>query len=302
MENPAIHSFVNELRTNILPLITAAKENNDDPDKPWIPCLPDNFPTLLQDTCNYIADIVWKKLCHQPRPESISHLKVIANACISVDTTSISTLCHDNHVETFLREQGLVLSDGFSEQETGVRYWNNDFSSGDKTPFIKLHGSVDWFRLRPDYGDWYDEKIGVVPLTYDYNHTQTEDGNLQLPPDGRPMLLVGTFNKIQDYNTGIYRELHYRFRSTLNEAKQLVICGYSFGDKGINSEIIDWYYKEQGRRLIIIHRNPDVLEANARGAIRNKWSSWEDKGSLLFIEKQFEDVNIDEFEKLISCK
>ena len=217
-------------------------------------------------------------------------------------STSISTLCHDNHVETFLRERGLVLSDGFSEQETGVRYWNGDFSSCDKTPFIKLHGSVDWFRLQPDYGDGYDEKIGVIPHYLDHSHAQTDDGSLLTSLDGRPLLLVGTFNKIQQYSSGLFRELHYRFRSTLNEANQIVICGYGFGDKGINSEIINWYYKEQGQRLIIIHQNPDNLVANARGAIQNIWSDWIDIGSLSFIEKPFEEVNVDEFEKLASCK
>ena len=56
------------------------------------------------------------------------------------------------------------------------------------------------------------------------------------------MLLVGTFNKVSEYSQGIFRELHYRFRRTLHKADQLVVCGYSFGDKGINSEIIEWYY------------------------------------------------------------
>ena len=125
---------------------------------------------------------------------------------------------------------------------------------------------------------------------------------MQTPLDGRPMLLIGTFNKIQNYSSGIFRELHYRFRSTLNEANQIVICGYGFGDKGINSEIIDWYYKEQGRRLIIIHHDPDNLVANARGAIRNIWSDWKDKGSLSFIENPFEEVNVDKFEKQVFCK
>ena len=302
MENPAIHSFVSGLKTKILPLIKSANENNDDPDKPWVPALPDSFRTLLRETCNYIADIVCRKLCYKPGSGSIGHLEVIANVCTSADIASLSTLCHDNHVETFLKERGIILSDGFSDEETGVRYWDGDFSSGSKTPFIKLHGSVDWFRLRPDDGDGYDEKIGVIPHYLDHFHTQTDDGRFQTSLDGRPQLLVGTFNKIQQYSSGIFRELHYRFRSTLNETDQIVVCGYGFGDKAINSEIINWYYKEQGRRLIIIHENPDDLVDNARGAIQINWSDWIDNSSLLLIKKPFEEVNVDDLEKLISCK
>ena len=301
LENPAIHSFVVELRNNVLPLIGVGNEIREGP-RPYVQGVPYDFQMLLREATNYIADIVCRRLCHKPAPEFINHLNVIANACRSVNIASISTLCHDNHVETFLREQGLVLSDGFSEQENGVRYWNDDFSSCGKIPFIKLHGSVDWFQLRPDYGDGYDERIGVVPDDVDQDHTKTDDGRLQISSDGRPLLLIGTFNKIQQYSSGIFRELHYHFRTALNAANQIVICGYGFGDKGINSEIIEWYYNVRGRRLIIIHQNPDSLVANARGAIQKNWLDWIDSGSLVFVERPFEEINVEKLKKLILCK
>ena len=216
---------------------------------------------------------------------------MLAYACKNVTVTSISTLCHDTHVEKFLRKLGIALSDGFSEPQTGVRYWNGDFTSDKKTPFIKLHGSVDWFRFRPDKGDWHNERIGI-PLNGDYD--RRADGVLQTPLDGRPLLLIGTFNKISDYSRGIFLELRYQFRSTINESDLIVICGYSFGDKGINSEIIKWYYNKRGRRFIIIHPDRDSLVANARSAIRDKWPEWE-RHSITFIDKQFENISIDEF-------
>jgi len=40
----------------------------------------------------------------------------------------------------------------------------------------------------------------------------------------------------------------------------------------------------------------DNLVANARGAIRNIWSDWKDKGAVSFIEIPFEEVTIDKFE------
>ena len=291
MENPAVSPFVGKLRAHMSTLIEAAR-NADCPNRLSLDDL-----HLLEETRHYIADIVWRALCHKPKPEALSHLGVIAHACNSVNyrVTSISTLCHDTHVETFLERNGISLADGFdAEPQAGVRYWNGDFSSGGKTPFLKLHGSVNWFRLRPDSGDFYDEKIGI-PLDH-YQRTRTVDGTLQTAVDGRPLLLIGTFNKISEYSSGIFRELHHRFRSTILNANQMVVCGYGFGDKGINSEIIDWIYDRRGRRLLIIHPNPDGLVANARGAIRKYWPEWKKNGLISIIGKRFQDVGIDEFD------
>ena len=287
LENPAVHPFVNELKADMSPLIEAEKAK-----VPGISI--QSFPTLLRETCNYIADVVWCRLCREPASQS--HLDVIARACNcnSVNVTSISTLCHDTHVETFLRAKGIALSDGFSEPQAGVRYWNSDLSSSGKTPFLKLHGSVDWFRLRPLCGgDGYDTRIGI-PVDGDYYHTKTADGKeRQWPEPGRPMLLIGTFNKISQYSSGIFLDLRWRFRSTIGEASQMVVCGYGFGDKGINTEITAWY--ERGRRLVIIHPDPDSLVANARGAIHKIWPEWRRTGSISIIKKRFEEVDCDEF-------
>lgn len=305
MENPAIRSFVVELRANTSPLIKVGEEIGEGV-RFYAPGVPDNFLDLIKTTCDYIADIVWKMLARTPA--SVDHLNAISEACNSDQVASIATLCHDNHLETFLKERGLVLSDGFSGQKASIRYWNDDFSSGDKTPFIKLHGSIDWFCLQPDHGNQCNQRIGVIPPDHDFWHTRTDDGDLQIPTLGRPELLIGTFNKIHQYSSGIFRDLHYRFRSTLSKASQVVICGYSFGDKGINSEIIDWYCKRRnqstrrGPRLIIIHPNPNNLRTCARVAVQNNWDTWESEKSLFFIEKRFEEISLDEFKKWIFSK
>ena len=284
-ENPAIRTFTSELRADMSTLI--GNETGMD------------YHELLNETCNYIADVVWRSLCR--KPVSTNHLELIARACKSGTVSGISTLCHDTHIETFLGKRGILLDDGFSDEKAGVRYWSGDLSPKGKIPFLKLHGSVDWFRLRLDNSnDFFDERIGI-PVNGDYNHTKTVTGNFQLALDGRPLLLIGTFNKISDYSQGMFRELHYRFRSTIQEANQLVVCGYSFGDKGINSEIIQWYYAKRGRRFIIIHPDCNELVKNARGAIKNKWDKWEKNGSVKLIPKQLEDVGIEEFLGAIRC-
>ena len=262
----------------------------------------DSFSSLIRETRNYIADIVWRRLCHEPEPDSLSHLDRIFEICNcnSVNFTSISTLCHDTHVETFLRSKGIALCDGFSEPPSGVRYWNDDFSSGEKIPFLKLHGSVNWFSVSPRCGgEGHGGRI-VIPLDGDHYHTRTDDGQLEYPVNGRPLLLIGTFNKISAYSSGVFGELHQRFRSTIREANQMVICGYGFGDKGINTEILEWYHDEQGRRLVVIHPDPDGLVANARPAIQRVWGKWMKRNSLSILKKRLEDVYIDEFAATIA--
>ena len=282
-ENPALYLCISKLYADMAPLFEAADCSK----------APDDFGELLDETCNYVSDIV--RNCLSSQPGTTKHLKIFAEACRSGSVTGIATLSHDIHVETYLREEEIRLADGFSVAEAGVRYWNGDLTSDRSIPFLKLHGSVDWVRLRPSGSEpWFDDRIGI-PLNGDIDHTKTKGGvpNIILP--SQQLLLIGTFNKVGQYARGIFRDLHYGFRSTLRESQQLVVCGYSFGDKGINSEIIDWYYGRCGRRFLVIHPKREDLVLNARFAIRNKWSEWEERESVNVIDKKLEDVNGKEF-------
>ncbi|ESQ14163.1 MAG: hypothetical protein N838_32510, partial [Thiohalocapsa sp. PB-PSB1] len=284
MENPAIRSFLNNLASDLSPLISAVEDAD---------C--STLQDLFVETRNYIADVVWRSL--SGKPSSVEQLTVLTDLCRSYNVVSISTLSHDTHLENHLSGESIMFSDGFSKPRGGVRYWNADFS--ETIPFLKLHGSVNWFRLRPDSGDWRDEKIGI-PISSDFHHTRTESGELQTAIDGRPLLLIGTFNKISEYSSGMFRELHHHFRSTINNAERIVVCGYGFGDKGINAEIIDWFYSTRGRRIIVVHPDPGSLRKHARGAIRNKWAAWEKANSLLILAKRLEQVEAVQLAELIA--
>ncbi len=300
MENPAIHRFMTEAKSDMLPLVEAANSENANPKKPYHLDVPNDLSTLFEETCNYISDIVWRSLC--PSPEPIDHLKIIVEACKSGHLTGISTLCHDTHLENFLSTQDISIADGFSDEENGVRYWNRDLYSKNKIPFLKLHGSVNWFRFRPDSSSsWYDERIGI-PLNVDHDHTRSKDGSCQTAVDGRPLLLIGTFNKVAAYSQTIFLDLHHRFSSTLGEADQLVVCGYSFGDKGINSIVIEWYYAKPSRCFLIIHPDRNELLSSARGAVREKWEEWEKGNSIKFIASRLEKVDADEFLQILNAR
>ncbi len=286
MENPAVHSFITKLRADMSTLVEAANAEKKDPNKTSYPNIPDDFDKLFGETCNYISKTVSSRL--RPKPTSTDHLKSFVKACETGNVTGISTLCHDTHVETHLKKKGIALADGFSEkEEEGVRYWDGDFSSNSKTPFLKLHGSVNWFLFRPHCSSpWYDERIGISRKG-GHNHTK-RDGVPRMRPESIPLLLIGTFNKVADYNQRIFLDLHHRFRSTLREADQLIVCGYSFGDKGINTAVIEWYYGKRGRRFLIIHPDPCELFSNARPAIQNLMKN---SNYIEFIESPLQDVD-----------
>ena len=277
-ENPAIAKFLDELHQAAVSLL---------PDEPDL-----SVQGLVTETRHYIADAVWQSLDQDPA--RATHLEPLVHACATGHVHCIATLCHDTHTERYLRARALSLADGFSADSAGVRYWNGNFSSAGAISFLKLHGSVDWFRFRPENdsstaGESND--CTGIAVDGDHNHVRDPTGNLLTPLDSRPLLLIGTFNKISDYTRGIFRDLHYRFRSALRSAEQLVVCGYSFGDKAINSEVIDWHYADRGRQMVVIHPDPDKLAEHARGAIRNKWAEWQQAGSIKLLQTNLEQLD-----------
>ena len=110
-ENPAIRAFTTELRHDISTLISSVTDIK--------------YSALLKESHNYVTNVVWKSLYREAETED--HLKFFLAADISGRVNSISTLCHDTHVESFLRKNYVSLSDGFADELAGVRYWNGDF-------------------------------------------------------------------------------------------------------------------------------------------------------------------------------
>ncbi|MBK8158459.1 MAG: SIR2 family protein [Rhodospirillaceae bacterium] len=253
----------------------------------------DSLGSYMRQTENYVRDIVWR--CLQKEAERTEHLEVFLAALQdkSVRALAIGTLNHDTHFENYLAHAGVQVWDGFGQNENEVRYWSRtDIALDDKrVPFIKLHGSIDWFEFRPESGTaYYDDRVGVA-LTNDIQHTRTTDGQLQLPLPGRPLMLVGTFNKYIDYATELFSTVHARWRARLDVSDRLVICGYGFGDRGINAQIIEWVYGSRDRKLLIMNPGIEDLKNRCRGAIRNKWDGWVEDGILETIDSPVQDAD-----------
>ncbi len=217
-----------------------------------------------------------------------------ARSSIPSSHLSVFTLNHDHLLEDYLASRQVPIIDGFGSPENSVRYWDSCHLpvSHPGCVILKLHGSIRWFRFRPAGGDWWDERIGF-PLTPDIQHTLAADGRRQHAIDFRPLLLIGTFNKIPDYTGGVFVDLFAEFRRRLDQVDTLVVCGYGFGDKGINSQIIEWIYRARGRRIALVHPEPDKLRVAARGAVRNKWDVWLQDGVLRLCESTAEQITWD---------
>jgi hypothetical protein len=71
----------------------------------------------------------------------------------------------------------------------------------------------------------------------------------------------------------------------------IVVAGYSFRDKAINTRLIEWIYGNCERRLVIVHGQPNDLICSARPAIVKNLSKWKEKGSVKFIEKWIQETD-----------
>ena len=99
-----------------------------------------------------------------------------------------------------------------------------------------------------------------------------------------------SLNKPSKYTWGLMLGIHYRFRKILEDSDTLVVCGYSFGDKAINTELIFWHNARRSRSLVVIDPRCrwDVINS-ARFAAATLLES------AHFISKPLEDVKPDGF-------
>ncbi|MGA3288522.1 MAG: SIR2 family protein [Bacteroidota bacterium] len=236
---------------------------------------------LCSETIQYIKCIVTIKIGE--KHDNISYLETFSNLLEidSVERMKIFTLNHDTLIENYLSEKGIDFVDGFGFD--GRRWvWdelNYELPRKKKElKLLKLHGSISWF-----YDTVEDGKIIRKPLPNDIRDIEG------------PEILIGTINKILDYsNRDIYWKIHGKFNNYLDETNILIVSGYSFNDKVINSRIGNWFVGN--RKLIIIHPNIDKMKEKARPLLRRKWDAWEKTGNLKTIEDYFENVTTENLE------
>ena len=114
----------------------------------------------------------------------------------------------------------------------------------------------------------------------------------------RPLFLIGTHNKPLEYTNSVYEDLHAQLYLALKNVRRLIVCGYGFNDKGINTRLIHWMSRSDNHRIVLIHKNPEDCISNARGAIEREWHYWGTRTNS--VRQWAEDVAWSELRKTIA--
>lgn len=261
-----------------------------------------NISTTAMHISNHIRTVVAGSLASVNG--SLEYLQFLIDALMAQPARQLTvvTLNHDLVVENACLQLGVLARNGFGPAVNDVRYWNPDLLStrDEGCVLLALHGSISWFRFRTDDGDgWYDERIGSPISTNDIHHTLDPENRPQSVLEPQPLMLIGTFNKLPRYSRGIFLDLLNAFRSRLADTDTLVVCGYGFGDQGVNSTVIEWLYGSRKRRLLVVHPEPERLATSARGAIRDKWPEWSSSGVLSLLPVPAEEATWADMARII---
>jgi len=198
-DNPAVLPLINKVTPDIKPILNGKPHETR---KEW------ELYELAVEATKYISDIVWNMLS---KPiNSLNHLDFLID-CFNDKEISKIDLCNLNHdkvIEEYLCSKNIGFVDGFTKNSPELRVWNPDLYelNRSKVHLFKLHGSIDWFRFRPEDSDWSEEFIGI-PNKMDFYHIEDSEGRRLWDLDHRPIFLVGTINKILDYTSGINQDI-----------------------------------------------------------------------------------------------
>src|SRR5438128_1653601 len=270
-ENPALQPFVRNALIELAGLFSDA----------GLSAATEPLLELAGATVHFVRSTVARLLSIAPSDTTYLHL--FAEACrdSAVSEVNLFTLNHDTLIEKFLWNDGIKVVDGLRDASNadGSRRWDSsvfdDPSHERGVKLFKLHGSVDWFRCGPRHGV-SQERLSTENTDRDgrfvgtYSATTSPLYERLLLNEG-PQLLAGTFNKIPDYNSEIFLDLHHRFHRALQDCRSLVVCGYGFGDKGVNTRIAEWRHRSSGHKLLIIDpAEPANIARKARGAVQRE--------------------------------
>jgi hypothetical protein len=193
----------------------------------------------------YLQWIRWTTVHALSKPTSSNTGSLVAffsGLLPHLESWSIATLNHDLNIEHALAQLQIPFSDGFPGTNAVRDFSPRSFQSGNG--LLKLHGGIDW-RWHPSRNRW----VRIV---------DSSGLDAQESPE-EPMILVGTYTKLEDYNYAIFPKLISAFDQALERADWVVVCGYGFKDPGINSRLILEFSFEPRKELLVIHPEPKSL-------------------------------------------
>lgn len=146
------------------------------------------------------------------------------------------------------------------------------------------------------------ERVTIAHHGPDVEHVKGPSGDdLGFTTDGRPEFLTGTFTKILSYDRRIYPEQHSRLQQALRDADRVVVVGYGFRDKAIDSRLIGWLDRSLDNRFVVVEPDPDRIKNSARGAVRLSWDKWQNQGRMQLLARTIERVSWTDISDALQC-
>jgi len=248
---------------------------------------------LIDETMIYINSIVTGLLLLPPK--KISYLKILKELSDdkNIEIIDIFSLNHDLLLESYFDKNNILFCDGFSEPTGKSTLKHIDlklFNGNNKINLLKLHGSSNWFRYRECKTEFIAKSISSH-----IDHKKDENGNHIKPVSSKAEILIGTFNKLIDYNYGIFSELFCLFVNKLNQINILICSGYGFSDKGINVKIIEWYFKDNKNKIILIH--PDFEKLKLESSFKYHFDDMQKENRFFVIDENFQDATYEKIKE-----
>jgi hypothetical protein len=242
-DNPTILPFIEKIRPAIKPYFNSTKGETIEQWSLW---------DISRETVDYIRDVVRGMLKKEPR--DLNYLNFIKEAWQACKAIDIFTLNHDTVIERYLGKESIPFIDGFGNQNGSMRHWEPaSFENvARQLRLFKLHGAVNWYSYKPSNGTVLDDKICI-------NDGYSWDTEGHTPLGGHPEILIGTYNKMINYANEVFIDLRNMFYQSLHSTHHVIICGYSFGDHGIN-KMLDTWIKLPNRRLVVVDPGAETFK------------------------------------------
>lgn len=250
-----------------------------------------DFKEIMNNLKRYIEFIVWNSI--DKEINKFNQFEILNEINNTFNLHSILSLNHDLILEKYLNANKIEYDDGFGIVNCKkIEEWIGFKNSNSKLKLCKLHGSVNWFEYRfsksEDFYNIVKAPYGISPL-----NLESIDNSLLYYKEGytTPTILIGTFNKMWGYLSGMPEIMYNEMKKYLSDSEYLIISGYGFGDKGINTRLYNWLNFNTSKKMIIIHPNENYLIENSRGIFKIMFYYY-NNSKLKIIEKKFEDINI----------
>ncbi len=238
----------------------------------------DGFADLVSESANWIRRVIEVEL-GKPQSNTLgSYITAFFRQIVEpMGDWTIVTLNHDLWLERVLSSLGLEFHDGFETTGNVREFHPSRVREHTHNLLLKLHGSIDW--------RWHPDRKNHVKLSGGWDELDVVRAH------HAPQVLIGTFNKLEEYSYGIFPYLFSAFDRVLSQATCLVVCGYGFGDSGVNLRLFSELQYRPELKMTVVHPYPLSLINSAPFHASSKLQPMFCSGRVGFIRCRFEEFS-----------